>query len=381
MLAVAIVQHLLQMVSGLLTSANAWLLTRRHGVVLATYAMSVLCVTRPWFANVILTETLFLLMMNATFFALLLWWDRPSAVMAAFFGAMLGMAILTRPIPKLLWLPLLALFFLQATDRSDVRRILRHVVAAVVAMFAVLAPWSIRNFYVFQNASVAAVPPINKWVVCFHDHSAADLPIPQTAAGDRLRTLLPDIDDNSGLRRDGYEVIRRLERAGLSFAEIDDLLTPVCMDAIKANPGTFSWKTFKRFVNFWRCAVKDYPFYSSYAADRPIDYDGQKHWRFEPVASWFETFLRRPPSNTLTWIEIDSLACGLGTLLLIRRRHTRTIGLALAVIFLYFTGVTAILEIENYRYRLVLDPLIIVATTCGLSGHLGQSGSTRPMVS
>jgi hypothetical protein len=366
LLGVAVLQHLLHMVTGLMTAAISWVITRRRLVVLAAYGMSVLCVTRPWYANVVLTESMFLFLMTATFGALVVYHRRPSTPAAAIFAVLLGLSILTRPIPKLLWLPLVTLFFLHVSQWADLRRILRHAVVAGLALWGVLAPWSIRNRLIFENASVARVPPINKWVVCFHDQSAADLPIPDTAAGDRLRALLPEIDSDNTLRRDGYEVIRRLQDTGLSEEEVDDLITAACLDAIEEHPRTFGWKAVKRFVNFWRCSVKKYPFYSTYRCDRTCDFEGQVTWRFEPFASWYEQVLLRCPSGRLRWMELDSLACGLGTLLLIIRRRTRTIGLSLATIFLYFAAVTAALEVENYRYRMVLDPCIIVASVCGL---------------
>jgi len=369
LLAVAVLQHLLQMVTGLMTAAISWAITRNRLVVLAAYGMSVLCVTRPWYANVVLTETLFLFVMTAAVGGLVVYHLRPSTAGAAAFAALLGVAILTRPVPKLLWLPLAITFFLHVQNRSDLRRILKHVAVAGVVLFGVLAPWSIRNRLIFEDAAVAKVPPINKWVVCFHAQSAADLPIPDTAAGDQLRAVLPDIDRNDALRRDGYEVLRRLEDAGLSERERDDLVTAVCLDAIEEHPLTFGGKTIKRFVNFWRCAVKEYPFYSTYARGPAADYEGQRTWRIEPVAGWYEQVLHRSPSSHFHWLELDSLLCGLGTLLLVIRRRTRAIGLSLAIIFVYFAAVTAALEVENYRYRMVIDPCIIVATVCGLLGR------------
>ena len=51
------------------------------------------------------------------------------------------------------------------------------------------------------------------------------------------------------------------------------------------------------------------------------------------------------------------------------KRETRFFGLSLAIIFLYFPTITALLEIESYRYRRVLEPYIVVAIVAGLVGH------------
>jgi hypothetical protein len=374
--ALAVIQHVLQLATGLITAAICWGISGKRWVTFVGYAMSVLCMTRPWYANVVLTETLFVHLMTVSFAALVAYHLRPSTPRAAAFGAALALAILTRPIPKYLWLPLLGLFFLHAVNRTDRRRIAGHVLMAGCALTAVLLPWGIRNAVVFDEATVASVPPINKWVVCFHAGSAANLPIPDSPAGRRLVQLLPRLTQGNAEIRDGYRVIARLRAAGLRDADIDNLISAVCIDAIREHPQTFGWKTFKRFVNYWRCSVKPYPFYAEYPRTGAGDYDGQVRWRWEPLASWYESWLRLSPSQQLHWLEFDSLLCGVGTLLLIARRPTRAIGLSLAAIFLYFSIVTAALEIECYRYRLVLDPCLIVASVCGLLS--GDSWKRHP---
>ena len=371
--AVILLQHSMHVATGLIVAAMTWVICRNRILVFFAYGMSVLSVTGPWYSNVVLTESFFQLIMTATFGALVIYHLRPTALGAGLLGLFLGMAILTRPIPKLLWIPLFLLFFAHSYNlftrrRKNFRRIAVQVAVACMAMFCVMAPWSIRNWFVFQNAAVAKVPSINKWVVCFHDRSAADLPIPITESGYQLRRYLPEIDLDSSLRRDGYEVIRRLQRAGLSDTQIDELVNTICLEAIYNNPRVFFWKTFKRFVNFWRCPVNPYPYYSKYSSDREVDFDKQMIWRFEPIASWYEWILQRSPSLQLRWMELDSIAGFLGTALLIVRKKTRIIGLSLATIFLYFAAVTASLEVESYRYRLVLDPCIQVAIVCGLFG-------------
>jgi len=125
---------------------------------------------------------------------------------------------------------------------------------------------------------------------------------------------------------------------------------------------------FKRFVNYWRCEVKEYPFYLHYTSHRR-QHDGQRTWRIEPAATWWESILRRVPARRLRWNEFVSLSAAMGTLLLIVRRDTRPFGLSLGVVFLYFAAVTAALEIENYRYRMVLEPCLMVTIACGLVGR------------
>jgi hypothetical protein len=228
---------------------------------------------------------------------------------------------------------------------------------------------------------VARVPPINKWVVTFHDGSAANLPIPETVAGKRLLQLVPELATGTPEARSGYAVIAQLQKQGLTNAEIDGLITEACFDAIEEHPRVFLWKTFKRLGNFWRTHVAEYPYYSYYALDDEEQYDGQKTWRIEPVASWMELVLSHTLSRSLRWLEVDFLACMLGTLLLIRNRETRWVGLSLGVMFVYFPFITALLEVESYRYRRVLEPCIVIAIVAGLATALDRRSRLASWIS
>ncbi|QDT57226.1 hypothetical protein Pan44_52940 [Caulifigura coniformis] len=374
--ATVIAQHLLQMCSSLMTAWMCWLLTGSRLVTVAGYALSVACVTRAWFANVTLTGTLFMFLMTATLTALAGYYRKPAAWKMAFTGGLLAAATLVRPIPQMLWLPLFGLVFLMPA-LPRVQR-LKHALAGGLALLSVLAPAMLRNQLNHDAPYVAKVPPINKWVVCFHDQSAANLPIPDTAAGRQLLKLLPELEHTFDPDiRNGYRVLRRLKEVGLSDEQVDKLVTATCFDAVRANPGVFTWKTFKRLGNFWRTSVDEYPYYSTYDFRNPKAHVGQHTWRFEPIASWYEIILSHTLSNSVHWLEIDFVACMLGTLLLIRRPETRFFGLSLAIIFIYFPVITALLEIESYRYRRVLEPLIVVAIVAGLVGHWEAKRRTK----
>lgn len=369
LLAAAIFQHTAQILAGLLAAIICWWISQNRTTVVVAYTLSTLSITAPWYANVMLTESMFQLAMTIVLATIVAFQLSPSRNNAIRCGYAQGIATLTRPIPKLLWLPLGLLWWISYRVQGQGKMMFVRLLWLGLGVLVVTGPWMMRNRFLFETSSVAKVPPINKWVVCFHPGSAGDLPIPNSDAGDELRRLIPDIDTNHELRRDGYAVLRRLESRQQSSAQIDALTTRVCLDSIAANWPRFFWQTFKRFGNFWRCSVKEYPFYSAYAGPALPAVAGQNGWRFEPVASWYETILRRSPSTQLRWMELDSLVCALGILLMILRPQTRAIGLSLATIFLYFAAITAALEVENYRYRMVLDPCLIVAIACGFASR------------
>jgi hypothetical protein len=46
--------------------------------------------------------------------------------------------------------------------------------------------------------------------------------------------------------------------------------------------------------------------------------------------------------------------------------------------FLYFAAVTSAVEVENYKYRVILEPFMICAAVGGCLGNVGTRNSSRP---
>jgi hypothetical protein len=365
----SITQHVLSIASEVAVAVICWEVFRSKHAVVTGYALATCCVTAPWYANVVLTEILFQFLFTMAVWMLLRYHWRPSVGNAIGFGAFLAFATLTRPIPKLIWIPLLTMFLCHSFQywtlaTQPLRRMVLHMLIAGLSLSVVLLPWSIRNQFFLENSAVAKVPPINKWVVCFHGMSGGNLRIPRSPSGDAIRQILPAIDQDVSLRQDGYTVIRKLSESGLTTEEVDALISEICKDAILEQPTTFIWQTVKRLGNFWRCTVKEYPFYSSYCStDLPglEPLTGEQSWRQESIAAWYEILLHNSLFSKLRFVELYSLLSFLGVACLYYRTRTRLVAISLLVIFLYFSGVTAALEIENYRYRMVLEPCMTIA--------------------
>lgn len=385
LLVLSITQHILSIASEVAVAAICWEVYRSKQAVVTGYALATCCVTAPWYANVVLTEILFQFLFTMAVWMLLRYHWRPSVGNAIGFGAFLALAILTRPIPKLIWIPLLAMFLCHGFQywtpaTQPLKRMIFHMLIAGLSLSIVLSPWSMRNQLFLENSAVAKVPPINKWVVCFHGMSGGNLQIPKSQSGDAIRKILPAIDQDAILRQDGYTVIRKLSESGLSTEEVDSLVSQICKDAILEQPKKFVWQTVKRLGNFWRCTVKAYPFYSSYcsAGFPEVDtFTTEPSWRQESIAAWYEILLRNSLFSELRFVELYSLLSFLGVACLYYRRRTRLVAMSLLMIFLYFSGVTAALEIENYRYRMVLEPCMTIAIV-GLLPSFGTSSSRSP---
>jgi hypothetical protein len=90
------------------------------------------------------------------------------------------------------------------------------------------------------------------------------------------------------------------------------------------------------------------------------------------VANAYEKVLRKTPVHYLRFNEFVMVLVAVGTLGMIWGRHTRALGLSLAMSFLYFAAVTAVAEIENYRYRMILEPCMWVAVVCGFQNLVAE---------
>ncbi|MGE0760562.1 MAG: ArnT family glycosyltransferase [Pirellulaceae bacterium] len=368
LLATVVVQHGLFVVTHLLVAGITWRLTGSGIAALLAYGVTVVSLMETWFANVVGTEAWFMLFLTAAAGALCLYHERPSGRWAMVFGCLFGVAALVRPVPKLLWIPLVGVFALHATSwvprRVGVLELMRHALAAAGVTMLILAPWCGRNACLFGEPFLARLPAVNKWQVCFQGGSAAALAIPVTPEGNRIRAL---IGDERGQVRDRYcyAVIGALEQRGLSDRQIDELVTAVCVQAVAADPWGFAWPAFKRCVNYWRCVPNGIPYYDVATDGGAV---GRPDWEWAGVADFQRRVLRRSPAHWVRWNELVLALCIAGTWQLVRRRSTRLMGISVALIFLYFTAVTSLVEIENFKYRVVLEPCVIFATVSGWYG-------------
>lgn len=379
LMAVVISQHGLVVLVDLLVALIGWRVTGSRVAGLVSFGIAATSLMRPWFANLICPEPLFMFLLTAALGVLCEYHRRPGLFKSVAFGTLLGLSILVRPVPKLLWIPLLGLFCLHCTNwvstKRSARVIVGHALAAAAVLTLVLSPWLARNWVLFGKPFVARLPAVNKWQVCFQGGSAARLPIPDSASGRRLLSLLGTRDGDVA-ERYCAAVVATLEKKGLAHDEIDQLISQACREAIAAKPAIFAWLTFKRFVNFWRCTADGIPYYDF---PHPPRYGGQRTWEFGQLASRYRSLLRNAPVHWLWWNEVATALCGAGTCLLIVRRPTRVIGASLACIFLYFAAVTSVVEVENYKYRVFLEPFMIIATVAGIwSGLETWKASSDP---
>ncbi|HSP94341.1 MAG TPA: glycosyltransferase family 39 protein, partial [Thermoanaerobaculia bacterium] len=121
---------------------------RRRGVALATGAAATIHPGFVFLSTDIQSEPLFLLLLLAAGWLLLVSTDRPSSNLALLAGGVIALAALTRP-SALILAPLLAapLF-----DHRHPFRVRSHIAAAALLGFLfTLAPWTLRNAVVYRE--------------------------------------------------------------------------------------------------------------------------------------------------------------------------------------------------------------------------------------
>lgn len=359
-------QHAMVVLTALLTAWMCGRLSANRWVALAGLTVSACCIARPYYANAVLTETLFTFLITFHLAVAIHYQRSPTFRSAMAMGASVGLSILVRPIAQLLWLPVFAVTFTRRSPEGRIqwRVAARHAAMAGLVIAVIVAPWFARNWRYFGEPFLTKFTGRNLWIVTFQSDPGAELPFPTDADGQRLLELLQDAPNPVDLRHT-WSVSNALRERGVEDTEIDELMLSVCLSAIEQRPLRFGFYALKRFANFWRTSLDPFPYYAGLDMQR-TDYQGQYAWRNRSLEAKLAPILDRAPPRFLRWNELATLLTAIGVFGLLYRRDTRRAGLTIALTLAYFSVLTAALEIPNYRYRMILEPLMIVAICSGI---------------
>ncbi len=368
-------QHVLV---GCTTVATAYLCFRFHGNRwhgLLGYLLSIGCLTRCWYANVLLSESLFCLLLTLFAIACLKYARSPHRAGAFLVAFLLGLSILARPMPQLLILPVGVILWIVLV-RSRPKRLwpetIIHQSLYWIVIGLLLVPWYLRNQELFGKWTLTQLPAVNVWEVCFQDGAGANLPLPRTSTAALLQTQLEKVH-HPPEDRYCYAIESSLKRSGMESREIDALIAKLGWEAIQEHPIRFAWSGFRRFVNFWRCVTNAFPPFGSDASTM----DGQTYWRSPLAVAWMEPLLANTFSRHLRWNEWISGLSWLGFVWMVLKSQDRLFSLCLVLMCLYFALITAAAEIENYRYRMILEPFLILSIVCGAGEMVRRLVLTR----
>jgi len=333
------------------------------------------------YATTALTESLFVFLLMVHLLAVLDYAKYGTAGRAAWLGVTFAATLLARPIVLLLWIPhvLLVLWIhyrkrrrlgQYSPGRLRLSRRVWHAAAAALVVSTLIAPWLLRNQYLFGTSFLTEFVGRNVWIVTFQDGAGAGFDLATTPASDELKRRLDDVGIVDDSWRHTWTTSEALVASGLNDPQTDRLMKQVAVDAIMANPKPFAWKTFRRTVNFWRCAATDLPL----QGEPEGNYRRQQTWAIAvPVV---DSVLEYRWSRSVALNTALIAALGVANLLLVFNAPTRPYGVWIALILAYFSLVTGILEIPNYRYRVVLEPL--VATIFGAAIAVSLSWRRKP---
>lgn len=343
------------------------------------------------YVSTVLTETLFVFSLALHMWSTVRFARAPSVLGGLMVGLTLGLAILTRPVAMLLWIAdgfYLITCWYWIRDPSATHICLRRakICTALAGIVAILCitPWLARNHAMFGKVMMTEFVGRNVWIVTFQDGSGAGLNLPDTEAAETLKQQIGDSDWTS-LRsdeswRDTWTVSRALTESGLDDASADRLMKQVAGEAIRESPAVFVKKAFRRWVNFWRTPATELP--RQVADLKPLApnsqplFAGQAIWgvKVAPV----DTFLHYRWSNWLAGNTLLMMLTAASTMLLLWRRRTRAFGIWLAMILAYFATVTAVLEIPAYRYRMIIEPVVLLVLALAITPTLFPSDESSP---
>ena len=204
-----------------------------------------------WWSQYLLSETLLITLIVATFLGVVALVQEPSAGRAALAGALFGLTALCNAM--ILFLPFV-LLAVTAASRELRRKYLRHGAVLLLGMSVVVLPWTGRNFLTFHR-----VIPVNwsiglqymKGLIMADDYVAgrgANL----GALDDSSMVELVRILRAHGHSRGDFDAQLREFRSSqtVGLAE-DDLLKRLALERVRANPLLAARKLFLNLWLYW----------------------------------------------------------------------------------------------------------------------------------
>ena len=324
------------------------------------------------YTSAVLSETLFVALLLWHLSFVLKYSHHPNRKYAIWSGITFGLTILTRPIALLLFTVHIVLLLFFYTRRKRLKKAneysmyrVSHFILAGLVVSALLTPWITRNYLLFNKLSLTEFAGRNLWIVTFQDGSGAGLSIPKTKNGIELHNRLSH-SGNKINTRSTWSVSNQLVSSGLNDAQADQLMKQVCLDAIDSNQRSFAQKMIRRTINFWRCAHTNL----LQQGGLPSQYAPQKAWK--QSSKWISDSLQYRFSQSVIGNTVLTAAISLMLFFLIFNPATRPHAIWITLILAYFSIITGTFEIPDYRYRLVMEPLLGSVFGSGISVLLSK---------
>jgi len=386
--AVAALQQLSIVATALLSAWLSWRITGSRAAGLIVLGLSLVCISRSYLGLYMLSDNLLCLTVTLFFAALVLWLERPTPGRAALVGALLGLATLVKPVVQLAWLPVLVVMAVRLRERKQTRSLVKQGACLVGSMMLVVLPWLVRNQVCFGRPFLTRSLGRQMWDCCFlgePDGHWLNATLPLAADKPATRQVLAELEGSRVDLHETWDVYPELLARGYSEIECDDLMLAVSNEAIRERPVRFAYVRAYRCLLYWVTSEETFHWYYlepecgqaaiDSAPETPLEpiaphipptYADQQTWLWPPCADFLEGL-----TGCLWWPSrwLYALAAGAvlwGWIVWMERVGPRSLGLAVGLILLYFTLATGIPARPVYRYRMILEPLIVVVFSCAL---------------
>jgi hypothetical protein len=435
LVAATVLQQLAIVAVALLTAWICWRITGSQAAAAIGLALSLLCVARSYIGLYLLSDNLTCLLLTAFFASFVAWFHRPSLGWAAAMGLLLGLSILTRPVMQLAWAPVLLAMWLHLRKQGDCpnfrpgdcpnfrpsengtvpfsatpdtktgtvpvgRRFVKHALCLLAVAALPVVPWLARNAYCFDRPFLTRSIGRQLWDSCFlgePDGRWLNPTLEFAADAPTTARMFRELQGHDVPMRDYSAVYQALRDLKYSESEAEELMAGVSREAIREHAARFAVSRSYKCLLFWITSEEVFCWqYDNIERDEsgrivggevatgftlgerepPATYEDQETWCCPPAADALDALLQWTWYPSRLMYGLAALATLWGAIGMIRDPRLRSPGIALALLLLYFTAVTAIPARPMYRYRMILEPLMIVAVTAGLRSVMERVAPT-----
>ncbi|MGO9114436.1 MAG: hypothetical protein ACLP9L_34905 [Thermoguttaceae bacterium] len=381
--AAIITQHLLLFAGSLLACWGCWQLTRTKSTVLLCLAMSFFCISSHAVAVNLLSDPLLSFLLTLCAASVIAWFQSPSVTKAGAIGAALGAAILVKPVAQLAWVPVVAAMLFALGGGLPLRKRLAHAACVLIVAGLVVAPWLIRNQVYFGSPFLTKFAGRSLWVSCFQGNpeDRVDPPIPfanRSATREVLR-MAPDVDPHNT-----WKIHKSLLQLGYSQIAADELMFCAAKEAILAHPGKYAANFSVRAAWFWitpngtfRPLTGEY-FSSRQSHDAEKSPGGSQRNEVPDQVQWRSAWYFEKGWLNYIWFPhpvLYAIATGItlaSIVLLCCVPERRALAVFFGLWFSYFTAICVLGARPEYRYRMILEPSMIIVVVTAVEHVLAR---------
>jgi hypothetical protein len=386
LIAAAVLQQLMVLATAMLSGWMSARITRSWVGGACGLLLGLFCVSQNAVGDYLLSDTLFTFLLTLSFAALIAWFEWPSTTLAGTVGLLLGLATLVRPIAQFAWAPILVAMAFRLSADLKWRRYLIHGTCLLGIFAAVLAPWYARNYCYCGKLFLSNTAGLTLWKSIFKQSSGSRfdpaVPFAETPKTAAILAQLKGVDLQSH-----WDVLRALEKQGLTRMEAIDRMQETCMEAIRAHPWSFVDSRLRRFVWFWitpngtrRPRTPDFHLFENTVAEEalpPGEYCGQAYWIWDGYYRDGKLNWLWHPNPWLYLSATGITACAV--IAALRDLQRRPFAIAGGLLLAYFGVMTAVGAPPEYRYRMPLEPVMIVCVA-NLAASLAARWTGKPRI-